>query len=432
MSIFDIFNRSVPKETLLEIQSLHNEVSELQRQLEDSKSKPKGYFSAYDKFSTTSEVPSRNLTFTQLRDSYEKSLTIRKAVDQIAQRVGQLRYIIIPDEGEQIDEALVTSLFKSQNLSGETFRELRMRITVDLLVINKGAIFISKNPLGIPKQLYSRDASLLAPIFDEYGVLKSYKMGESTALIGKDVVEFSPSELVYIDAFPKTYNLASEPVIEAAANEIAYLLNLAERSAFFAKRERLEPGFLRLGKIADEAYVRAKESFKAAKSGDAIRVVDNVDIADWIKMGEAVPQNLFLMFDKYSTVVAEAFGYDKKDTGFVGQSILVQTIALIIQDKVNEFLGPYIKGQFKFVLLPGMSAAEVALLVRSGVLTPNDARDFIGLPPVEGGDKISVLSPTGLEQLGETVKPKEEGTEEGQISDSIQKESQWPFHYQIP
>ncbi|RLI02943.1 hypothetical protein DRO31_02920, partial [Candidatus Bathyarchaeota archaeon] len=112
------------------------------------------------------------------------------------------------------------------------------------------------------------------------------------------------------------------------------------------------------------------------------------------------------LFDKFDWLVRRAFGYIPPSASLLvpgGEplpySTLVPHIAKALEVQLNEFLSQF-GIEIRFQVLPPITFSEVMAGVRAGLISPNDARRYLRLPPVEGGDQLTILNPMGLTPVG--------------------------------
>ena len=190
-----------------------------------------------------------------------------------------------------------------------------------------------------------------------------------------------------------------------------------------------------LGKIAQEAYERAKETF-VSKDKQGIKVIDNVEKAEWTTIEESFSEDVNTLWDIITRVVFRGFGLIPVNENPIGQSPdyvgsqlrqselvrpLAETIASNINAKLKDFLGESV---FAFDMFPEFGPKELTTLVKGAIITPNEAREGLGFSPIEGGESLIISSATGTttaQDLGDDEK-KPDGDETGSEDDLTEEE----------
>jgi len=324
------------------------------------------------------------LTKQQKRIVYQFISVIRSAVDIVALRCGDA---VVTYEGE--DQALFDRLFCERNTLGETFRDVVFSVVVDLLTVGRGFIWVAPNQLGTPSRLYSVDAVEADEVF-ENSLFRGIKVHQQ---------QIPEEELIVLRTFSGVADQKS--LIDCVANEAACYLRLVERVAHYLDKRAIPPGILNVVGGSEDAIASLRSAFSQA----GIKVAQDLQV-EYKSLGPVVPVDPRVISD-FKASVYQIYGvYFEQGRP---TSWLVPIIVEDIERQLNLSLRKWLKGTVKLTVPLFVSMKDLSLLVRGGVLSPNEARSYFKLPPVKGGEVPSILAPTGLVTLPETV---EEAIEE--------------------
>ncbi|HAV42647.1 TPA: hypothetical protein DCX15_01335, partial [bacterium] len=187
--------------------------------------------------------------------------------------------------------------------------------------------------------------------------------------------------------------------------------------------DEIPPGFLVIEKIEEESYRRLQADLRAQRGltkDFSVQVLRNVGRADWINV-KGSPKEMMLaeLRDAQERIIFRNFGVTPAEMGFadrmprataeaqewVGRSKLylplLELLASAINSELVSELDPAQEVWFEFRppqrerdLLSEARAKQLFIL--SGVLSPNEVREQLGLPPREGGDEY-MERPTGAQ-----------------------------------
>ena len=133
-----------------------------------------------------------------VKEGFERSLWVFKAVDAIASNQARLPIIIRrgdESEGELvIDDPLVKLLNRKPNIY-ETAAAFRYRLSAQLLLSKKGAfIEVVRDRLGRPAQMYLLPPDKVEPIPDPKTFVSGYKLTHANGQID----EIEPERVVWV------------------------------------------------------------------------------------------------------------------------------------------------------------------------------------------------------------------------------------------
>jgi len=380
----------------------------------EEKLDPKGMYTGYI-WSLYFPRAGTTLNAHTLRQVYEKSSLIRYCVEAIVNQITSFDIEIEAATGASEDRA--REIVEGYNVAGETFKDTLSQFLRDLLVLDAGVLVKVFSVDGVLRQLIVRDAATFIPIRDERGILKGYRQHATVG--GKTSnIDFKPEEVLYLRLFPKTYGTYGTPLIESVVNEVTALLYAGKSFADALSDNAAKDGILHLGNISEEAYQRAYQSFEAAKTQRAIRVVDNVDKVEWVAIGRS-PAELQVteQVRMVERIVLRVFGFLDPEVGLAPQykntsspivdtpSILIPFIVSRVEEALNLQVFNPIGASIKFKVHFPFSTGDLGVLVKSGIITPNEAREMLRLPPQVGGDNLQIMSPLGLVTPGGTPIP---------------------------
>lgn len=368
------------------------------------------------------------LTFKLLRNIYEVSSSVRPAVDGISRSVAHLPWNVLhrdklyhpPEKTKKI-----MKFFRKPNFDEDSLAIILSRFINDLLVIGKGVIEKVRNPLDEIIEIVARDAALFKPIHDPFGTITGYQEFHRDTFKPKMV--HLKKNIIFKYFTPTSYTLGGVPIIETIVNEIALLMLSVKAIGWAFTHDEIPPGILSLGQISEPALQRAKASFEAARGivgGDTakIRVVDNVDNVKWIQFTRPFREmQVAELMPIIERIIARNFGLAPVESNLAStgkdaeisirasQSKLIIPLSDMVADALTRGIIDDVDDdlEFRFVRTPQEKVTEQAasnsVLTRGGLITPNEARFNLGLPPKKGGDKRYVL-------LGNELVPIDEDT----------------------
>jgi len=340
-----------------------------------------------------------------LRSLYRETSSVRRCVDHIAESIANLpREYKVALRGKK--DEIVKSLFERETVTGETFRDVLIAVSIDMLVLNKG-VLVPLLTLG--KQLTgftARDAATFYPVYEKDGRLRGYVQQTQSGRIYK----FLPSEVIFVRLVPRTYSSNGLPILESLTYELtSYLKNLVKSDP-----ESRKPigTFIFTNNIDEDVINRFQEDLTTLLSGDKVKIplIWGAGEGKWVELAKQFDIQMISAFlDRLDWLVRSAFGFVPPGSNLLQASpgadlmfsTLVPQVAKAIEDKMNRFLEPY-GISFRFKIPPVHSIERIIEGTKSGLIAPNEARQFMNLPPFEGGNQVSVLQPKGLTPVGST------------------------------
>jgi len=351
------------------------------------------------------------LSASELRQIYRETSIVRRCVEQIASAVADLPREYDVQLGLKKKE-VVDLIFVRETVTGETFRDTLIALTVDILVLNRGVLVPLKTVGGRLTGFTARDAATFHPVYERDGRLRGYIQQVG---LGK-VYRFQPDDLVYIQLVPKTYASEGIPILESLTYEVASLLKNLVKSDPDSRKPI--GAFIFPEELSEDVVNKFQEDLTSLVAGDKVKIpiVWGAGKGEWIELVKQFDIQMVSTFlDRLDWLVRSAFGFVPPGSSLLQAesnedlmySTLVPTVARAIQNRLNRFLKPY-GVTFKFKVPPAHSLQRIIEGTKSGLISPNEARQFMYLPPVKGGDQISVMQPQGLTPLGKSQQPSQE------------------------
>jgi len=365
-----------------------------------------------------------------LRQIYRDTNTIRRCVDQIATTIAGLPFEV--KVSHPFKKEVISAIFEGVGPTGETFKEVLQACVVDMLVINKGVILPVFTLGSQLKSFTARDAGTFAPVFRKDGVL----LGYIQEVNGKKF-EFKPDEVIVIAGVKRTYTIGSLSIIESLTYEITNLVYSLQR---MHKKGRPPIGvFVVQEDVGKEVIEKLQADLTnlVQEQSTKVPILWGAGRGEWIDIVKQLDVQLITSFlDRMDWLVRSAFGFSNPGDSLGRQTarpLLYSTytphIVTAIQDQLNHFLRPY-GINIRFKIPPAHTISELLLAARSGLISPNEARAFLHLPPAQGGDTLTILQPQGLTPVGGTKPPGGEAkppTQEPIVVTPARAESEDPF-----
>ena len=344
----------------------------------------------------------------QLRRIYQETSVIHECVDEIARSILLLpRTFKTSLKGKQSE--IEDLLFKRKYVTGETFSEVVKASIVDLLILNRGVILPLLTVGGKLSGFTARDASTFHPVYEKSGSLRGYiqKVGISK------VYKFTPGELIYMKFSPLTFSHNSGySIIESLTYEIAsWLKNLIRSDPYKQKPSGV---FVLENELGDDIINRFQEDLTSLIRGDKVRIpVIWGSKGNWVDLVKQFDvQMISSILEKLDWIVRNAFGFTSPSASLASpqsspdlvSSSLVPEIARILEENFNIFLKNY-GAEISFIVPPVKTLNQLVLGIKSGLIKPNEARQFMGLEAVKGGNELTILQPKGLTPVGKATQP---------------------------
>lgn len=353
------------------------------------------------------------------------------------------------------------SFLKAPNRDGETWQELWTKIITDLLVFDAGVVENVYGGQWTNDGLYDADGNIeelvalrgstIYPIVDMYGRVEGYKQSYTGIDVANSSYQqeatdegalkkalFTPEQIVYMRVFANTQSPLGSPVIESIVNEVITMLRSSEHTMLAMDADEIPPGILVLTGIAGQAASAAMADLQNMRGKDhKVRVITTPDPkgtgASWVELRHKAKDVDFVnVINEVKRTIWRVFGVLPIEMGAsedlprsVGQvqldvstSHLINPILELIEAKINARILPLVikdkevleQVSFSFDRESKLSTIEqkeksaaLNTLVMQGLMTRNEARQDIGLPPVINGDVMTITTGQGTFTLDQIV-----------------------------
>ncbi len=347
------------------------------------------------------------------------------------------------------------------NTDGETWQEVWTKAITDLMVFDAGVlenVFSGKwdndgffEATEDLQEIVALRGSTIYPIVDQYGHVEGYKQtytGIDTSDISTSQTTttdggvkrslFKPDQVVYMRLFSNTQSPLGTPLIESIVNEVITMLRQSEHTMLAMDANEIPPGILVLTGIAGQAAQAAMSDLQNMKGKDhRIRVITTPDPkgsgAHWVELRHKAKDVDFVnVISNVRQTIWRVFGVLPVEMGMtadmpraVGQvqldvstSHLINPILELIEAKINARILPLViknkddlnRVKFKFDREAKLSTEEqkekasyLNTLISQGVMTRNEARAELGMPPVDLGDIMTITTGQGTFTLDKVI-----------------------------
>ncbi len=368
---------------------------------------------------------------------------------------------------ERYKEALVAAetvrrFLQAPNEDGETWQELMTKMVTDLMVYDAGVIENVFDTIELPDGKKAPGADLqefvalrgsdILPVIDQFGRVLAYQQLEYDAAIipqfsstasdptadaNRNRPVFMPRQINLFRLFPSTATTAGQPLIETIVNEIIAMMRSGEHSMLAFDSDEIPPGILVITGVSGAAAEAAKQELRRMRGKDhKVRVVTSPDPAatgaKWVELRHTAKDVDFVnVVKEIRRTIWRVFGVLPVEMGVsedvprstgqvqldVSSSHLIAPVLELIEGKVNarmlrlivpEDVSHLITFKFdrEFKLTPSEQkdkAESLRSLVGAGVVTRNEARAELDLPPIVGGDTVLIETPIGLVPLEQVL-----------------------------
>lgn len=354
-----------------------------------------------------------------------------------------------------------SKFLSAPNTDGETWQEVWTKAITDLMVFDAGVlenVFSGKwNSDGFfeatddLQEIVALRGSTIYPIVDQYGHVEGYKQ-TYTGIDTSDLTTsqsttkdggvkrslFDPDQVVYMRLFSNTQSPLGTPLIESIVNEVITMLRQSEHTMLAMDANEIPPGILVLTGIAGNAAQAAMADLQNMKGKDhRIRVITTPDPkgsgAHWVELRHKAKDVDFVnVISNVRQTIWRVFGVLPVEMGMtadmpraVGQvqldvstSHLINPILELIEAKINARILPLVikdkndlsRVKFRFDREAKLSTEEqkekasyLNTLISQGVMTRNEARAELGMPPVELGDIMTITTGQGTFTLDKII-----------------------------
>jgi len=377
---------------------------------------------------------------------FKSSEWVRAVVEKIIQSCTKFKLLVVPkDKTKTVSKsriAKVQRFFDDPNANKEGFFEIRKKVLLDLLVINRGAIEKVWNKSGTKLlDIYSYDASKIK-VRAKNGVLLNKGTYVVRGSDGKETT-YNKNEMIFMVFCPSSSSWYGHKLMETLGDSVATdLLRSVYNSANFTNRGE-SSGILNLQGLNKTDMKRFRIDWESKHKGAANAhrlAVLNAQKVDYIKMaltnkdmefseyGREIMQKIFSVFGMMPYMMGVSFGAGagidpEKQIEVFRDGIIASLLAMEQYYYTNEI----IKDGFGFddleVCFPEASLADKKkeagvddIDLKNGVIVINERRAKMQLPPVPWGDTPISLNPGGPQvdpNTGRLVPPNAQGEANG-------------------
>ena len=367
------------------------------------------------------------------KDGYQENAIVYKCISMIANNASAVKIKVFSGDTELDSHPLISLLNRPNPLQSgvEYFHSL-----ISYLLISGNSYMIKDKDTSAPTELY-----LLRPDRIEIKSNKSMIPESYHYKLDNKIVSTYPvnpvtgySQLKHIKLWnPLDDFYGLSPIVAGAYNidqhnlaglhNVGLLKNGCTPSAMLKFKPTDETGASATLSDDQRAMLLQDLETRFSSSANAGRPMLLEGDFDYVQMGLNPKDMDFLeLMNMSAREIALCFGVPAQLVGIADQtyanvaearlSLYEETIIPLLdrlQSDLNEYLSPLYEGnlsiQYDIDSIPAMAEkrkqifANVSQGVQQGILTRNEARDRLGLEPIDGGD--SLLVPSNLFPLGE-------------------------------
>lgn len=296
----------------------------------------------------------------------------------------------------------------------------------DVLVIDAPAVAIRRNLAGTPFSLDVIDGATVKPLLDQYGSITSYQQyvyGVPGKVVG-------PGDLAYQPRNPRSNRVYGFSPVEQIVTTINIMLRRTAMQMSFYTNGNIPEGFMR----APEGWsTETLESFQA--NFDAYMMGNPATRSKLIVLPNGGSDPIFPKRDSLKTEEDEwwtriaMFAFSLSPQALIQQMNRataetakeaaaeegLEPLMLFVTAFVNMLIrvgwGPEYADEieFAFEFQKELNPVELATLhkeyISCAVLSINEARDDLGMDPIEGGDVHGFIGATGFTPLERALQP---------------------------
>jgi len=405
----------------------------------------------------------RVLTPDQLWQIYRSCPDVRACVDSICRRISTWPWRIVPDpekvnpRDELYTEVKVTGeevsdwLKEPDKANMRSWQEVCTAWVTDTLIFDLGALEKVRGPRMQIEELVPLPGAYLVPKITRTGVIIGWEQTMAGGLpLGNPANTFEPDDIVVLNLFSNTTSPIGMPLIETILNEVIALLVSSEHASLALDADEIPPGILVLAGLANAAIAEARGDLQQMKGRDhKIRVMGGMNPAmkvEWVELRRSPKDIAFQeVVEGIRRIVWRVFGVMPVEMGSetatrahaevqvdVSSSHLIEPLACLVESKITQRILPeLVKNKdhknlciFQYDRDARLTAEDRQALttaldtaVRGGIMTRNEARIELGLPPF--GSECDILmaetsvGPIPVKSMENGVGPANQGKKPG-------------------
>lgn len=360
-------------------------------------------------------------------DIFESHTWTRTSIEAIAKAFKAVGYMVKSEEDGANKEEMkkLTEFFVKVNDKDESLDELLYKIVIDYLICGNAYMRVRYRRDGFVKHLDRLDPSNMFAIVDKFGKNLGwiYKAPgfDAVALQTKEVVqwkEHNPRNDVY--GLPKMMNLL--PAITSDLYVLQFNKNFFKNNASIGKIFEQDADDITIERnrlIFRKQYAGADNAHKnlilqsGKNQNGSMKLVYAGDKSAYemgfIELRKSSREEVFGLFGVPMEVVGVG------EAGALGGDTTAESFEVFHKNTISPML-EIIYGRFSRVFIQGImglkgvsigpkdrqaylskgQAVAVYTAARTGVCKLNELREFLGKPPVEGGDILVIVRPDGI------------------------------------
>ena len=367
------------------------------------------------------------------KEGYQENAIVYKCVSMIANNASAVKMKVFAGDNELENHPLISLLERPNPLQSgvEYFHSL-----ISYLLISGNSYMIKDKDISAPTELYLlrpdrihiKTGTSMIPEAYQYKidnkVINSYEVNPLTGYSQlKHIKLWNPLDDFYglSPIVASAYNIDQHNM--AGLHNVALLKNGCTPSAMLKFQPKDETGASATLTDDQRAMLLQDLETRFSSSTNAGRPMLLEGDFDYVQMGLNPKDMDFLeLMNMSAREIALCFGVPAQLVGIADQtyanvaearlSLYEETIIPLLnrlESDLNEYLAPLYDGdlsiRYDIDSIPAMAEkrkqifANVSQGVQQGILTRNEARDRLGLEPIDGGD--SLLVPSNLFPLGE-------------------------------
>ncbi|RLC80246.1 MAG: hypothetical protein DRJ03_22060, partial [Chloroflexi bacterium] len=353
---------------------------------------------------------------------YRRYPWVRAMVNKVAKVASMLDFEIKPapeilaqkKEPSQEQRILLEELFRTPN-ERESFAEFIFWLVARLRLLNEAFVEVTYNAARLPVDLYPLPGKVKV-LVDEHGVLKSPAYRQT---LGGKTAEFEADEVIHFrlpDALGRVQSLPDIETLEVTIltdlNKQLWMKELVTSGAY--GRDII--AWVLRGNLAPDEVERNKEAIKNQYRGSAGAAAEPVVVegdVDFKNQGRHIKEDeywegrlghireigavLDVPLAKLNQFEALGkAGLEEVDRAFIRETVF--PILRVIENKFNHAivrLWGITDWRFAFKRFEPREWRDIARIIqvmqKAGYITVNEARRFVGLEPVAGGDELILI-----------------------------------------
>ena len=405
------------------------------------------------------DIRIKNADASDIWELYWTSSWARACVDKIIKEAVKYRIVVRAKDSakgengkvstetkKHIEE--VTALLENPNDKVESFDDIRKKYLRDLLVYDAGAVEIVYDNKDVPQEIYDLKGVDVRLNLDKHGNFKSedsaYKLidpSDST----KNLATFKQWEVIYMIANPVAGSAYGLSPIETLWDDISNDIEAAKFNQRILKHSGMLSGVLSIIGMSEKAMKKNKVYWdeELRKKGQKM-VITNAKDVKFTRINEKPSDMQFFEYQKWllNKIMAVygmqpiVLGVIDSTTGKLNSSeqreqFKQDAILPLLKLEAHRFTNVLIANGFEYDDIElaheepenvneEFDLEKMKAGCEYGVVTINEARRFINLTPLEGGEGDKLVSAQTLKRIKEVVEKEEKKDGIAEVRQRIQ------------